>query len=68
MTPERLQEGFFSAYKEFFSGWSILTRALQPMGRTAFYWAINLIWRRYVTNWLDGIRRDTLPQQELGHI
>lgn len=57
MRPEQLQEGFFSAYKWFYSIPSIVSRAFQSMGRHPFYWYTNLVWRKYLVNWIAGMER-----------
>jgi radical SAM superfamily enzyme YgiQ (UPF0313 family) len=61
MSPERLWEGLRQAYRELYSFPSVLTRALQPMGLSSVYWILNMVWRRYVYNWLEA--RGQPPQR-----
>jgi len=55
MTPEQLLEGYHRAYAQLYSMGSILRRAMGRMGFTRSYWLLNIIWRKYVTNWLRGL-------------
>jgi len=67
LSPERLQEGYLQAYRDFFSVGSILGRALQPVGWRPVYWLINLIWRHYLMNWLDGVQSPGRGTSRGGH-